>query len=704
VSAGGDQQQRACRDPDAARDYKAMRLPLFVALALVAPVASAAQTWNSDSALALVARAIARRSQAAADSSLRDYKAQAHGFLFFLGQLGEGLREPPRLVKADQLELEVYWKAPGASKQRIVGWRDRAELPTDINYHRDHLGIVQNNFGPAIRIGEGDEVRDVPHPLSPGAPMQYDYALGDTLRIALPPPAREVRAIQIRVRPKDFGAARIVGLLYVDAATAALVRLTFNFTPRAYLDHELEDVSIVLDNALWDNRWWLPYRQEIEIRRRTTWLDLPARGIIRGRWQIDGYQFNLGLVASWFAGEEITALSKAERDSFPWPVPLAVAIQDVAEPVRQSDLETVRADVARIAARHALSGVPPVALGARGLSDLVHANRVEGLVPGAGVVWRGGDRVELRARGAYGLADRRGTGALRGTLTGGAGRDAFDMRGYREVRDVGDVPVIAPLLNSLAAQEFGDDYGDYYLADGGRLAWRHRPDARSEWSVALGREWIGSLPVRAAPASGSFRPNPALGDRGVSFVQLAVRRTSEGFAVRRDVSGDVSVEGGRRDGGAAYLRLAAAGQVLLPVGETRLLLRAQGGVAGSDLPPHRAFVLGGRGTLLGDPFRSWGGARMLLGQVEWRVPVAVAALRFAGARVPATITLAPFAAAGWTGGPVAGTPWPATPDLRITVGAALEWLGAFRLDAGYGVQSRRVHLAFDVTRDLWGIL
>src|SRR5712692_5581353 len=158
VAAAGEQQERACRDPGAARDYEAMRLLLLVALALVAPVASAAQTWNSDSALALVARAIALRSHAAADSSLRDYKAQAHGFLFFLGQLGEGLGEPPRLVKADQLELEVYWKAPGASKQRIVGWRDRAELPTDINYHRDHLGIVQNGFGKSIRLGDGDEV------------------------------------------------------------------------------------------------------------------------------------------------------------------------------------------------------------------------------------------------------------------------------------------------------------------------------------------------------------------------------------------------------------------------------------------------------------------------------------------------------------------------------------------------------------------
>src|SRR2546426_5758072 len=116
---------------------------VWVALAVALAPCAAAQTWNTDSGLALVRRAIARRTLAAGDTALRDYKAQAHGFLFFLGQFGEGLTEPPRLVKADQLELEVYWKAPGLSKQRIVGWRDRAELPTDIAYHRDHLGIIQ---------------------------------------------------------------------------------------------------------------------------------------------------------------------------------------------------------------------------------------------------------------------------------------------------------------------------------------------------------------------------------------------------------------------------------------------------------------------------------------------------------------------------------------------------------------------------------
>src|SRR6266496_3884089 len=350
------------------------------------------------------------------------------------------------LVKADQLELEVYWKAPASSKQRVVGWRDRAELPTDINYHRDHLGIVQNNFGAAIRLGEGDEVRDVPHPLAPQGTDVYDFALGDTSAIVLS--QRAVQVVALRVRPKRFTDAAIVGTLYVDVESAELVRMAFNFTPKAYLDPQLEDVSIVLDNALLEGRFWLPYRQEIEIRRRATWLDIPARGIIRGRWEIDGYVFNVGLAASWFRGEEITALPKAERDSFPWPGPLSAAIQDIAEPVRQNDLRRVRAEVSRIAGRRALTGLKRQRLGARSLSELVHVNRVEGLAAGAGFVWRTpDDGFEVRGLGSYGFADRAGKGIVAITSM-----DGLELAGYRQVRDIGDAPVIAPLLNSIASQ------------------------------------------------------------------------------------------------------------------------------------------------------------------------------------------------------------------------------------------------------------
>ena len=687
-----------------------MRVALLALGVFASPRALPAQAWNSEGALALARRAVLRRSGAAADTSLHDYKAQAHGFLFFLGAFGQGLADPPRLVKADQLELEVYWRAPASSKQRVIGWRDQAQLPTDINYHRDHLGIIQNNFGTAIRLGEGDEVRDVPHPLAPGAGAGgggggldvYDFALGDTTVIVLP--EREVRVVALRVRPKDFGVPRIVGTLYLDAETADLVRMAFNFTPRSYLDPELEDVSIELDNALWEQRYWLPYRQEIEIRRRATWLDVPARGIIRARWQIDGYAFNLGLAPSWFSGDEISFLPKAERDSFPWKQPLATALQDVAEPVRQNDLEQVRAEVEQIAGRQALSGLKARRLGVRGVSDLLHANRVEGLALGAGIVFRGGgERRELRALTSYGFADHGAKGAL--ALVERRGRATFEVGAYREVRDVGDAPVIAPLLNSFSSQEFGRDYGDYYLAEGARATYRRGVGVRGEWRATVGRESIGSLPVVASPANGTFRPNPALGGPGVDLVQLGFERRSEGFAVRHDLHVESIVEAGRLDGGATYLRFWSAGHVLVPAGATRILIRAQGGIAGPDLPAHRAFVLGGRGTLLGEDFRRWGGARMALVHLEWRVPVPFVAIGVGPyARTPRTLTLAPFVALGSAGRPVAGTPGVATPGTRTTVGLGLEWLGVFRCDVGFGTATHRLAVALDVTRDFWGIL
>lgn len=681
-----------------------MRFALLALGVLACPSGLPAQAWNSEDALALARRAVLRRSGAAADSSLHDYKAQAHGFLFFLGAFGQGLADPPRLIKADQLELEVYWRAPASSKQRVIGWRDQAQLPTDINYHRDHLGIIQNNFGSAIRLGEGDEVRDVPHPLAPAGLAVYDFALGDTTVIVLP--EREVRVVALRVRPKNFGLPRIVGTLYLDAGTADLVRMAFNFTPRSYLDRELEDVSIELDNALWEDRYWLPYRQEIEIRRRATWLDVPVRGIIRARWEIDNYAFNLGLAQSWFAGDEITFLPKVERDSFPWKQPLAAALQDVAEPVRQNDLERVRAEVEEIAGRRALSGLTGRRLGVRGVSDLVHANRVEGLAVGAGIVLRGeggGERRELRALTSYGFADRRPKGSLAAIERGGRG--AVELGIYREIRDVGDSPVIAPLVNSFSAQEFGRDYGDYYEAEGARVTYRHGVGVRGEWRATAGRESIWSLPVVASPANGTFRPNPALGGPGVDLVQLGFERRSEGFAVRRDLHFESVVEAGRLDGGATYLRLWTAGHVLVPAGGTRFLIRAQGGVASADLPAHRAFVLGGRGTLLGDDFRRWGGARMALVHFEWRIPVPFVALGVGPyARTPRTLTVAPFVAVGSTGRAVAGTPWAATPGPRATVGLGLEWLGVFRLDMGFGTATHRLAVALDVTRDFWGIL
>src|SRR5678809_1742788 len=294
-----------------------MRRSIAVLLAAcgISQVASAprllGQTWNDPRSRALVEQATQRRASQIADTALATYKAAAHGYLTFLAQVGEGFTEPPRIVKADELGLSIYWRAPNQSKQLIAARRDTLLLPTDINYHRDHLGIVQNNFRNIIRIGEGDEVRDVPHPLSPIGLQEYDFAIRDSLQIRLGPKVLDV--YEVRVRPKDDQQPRAVGAVYIDRETGEVVRMAFSFTRAALIDKDLENYRDVLENALIEGRFWLPRRQEIEIRRTGSWLDYPARGIIRGRWEICCYEVNKGIPASYFAGPEIVMAPPAER-------------------------------------------------------------------------------------------------------------------------------------------------------------------------------------------------------------------------------------------------------------------------------------------------------------------------------------------------------------------------------------------------------
>ena len=99
------------------------------------------------------------------------------------------------------------------------------------------------------------------------------------------------------MRPKDDRQPRIIGAVYIDRDDAQVVRMAFNFTRAAFLDKQLEDLFVVLENGLIDGRFWLPRRQEIEIRRGGTWLDYPVRGIIRGRWEIGDYAGEHGPLA-----------------------------------------------------------------------------------------------------------------------------------------------------------------------------------------------------------------------------------------------------------------------------------------------------------------------------------------------------------------------------------------------------------------------
>jgi hypothetical protein len=664
----------------------------------VSPLTS--QTWNTPETLALVRRAVDRRLAVQADSALTSYRARAHGFVFFLAQVGEGLTEPPRLVKADELDVEVYWQAPDHSKQVILGWRDGTFLPTDINYHRDHLGIVTNNFGNVIRIGEGDEVRDVAHPLSPAGIAAYDYALSDSA--AIRSATGQVTVYEIQVRPRSFAHPLVVGTLYLDVATAELVRFRFSFTPVAYLDRHLEDISVVLENALYENRFWLPYRQEVEIRRRATWLDFPARGIIRGRWEIHSYDLNPELPAGIFARPAIGGLLRPGGNSG-WNEPLEQAIAGVAQPVNRQDMEALRGEVERIAGSRPLIGLPSSRLATGSLSDVARVTRVQGLTLGfGGAAGLEGSRIQFRPSIAYGTSDHRLLGSA--TASWSTGATQLSIGASRRITDFSDLPVVAPLVNSLSAQEAGKDYGDYVLIHAVDLGMRHRLGGRTWLMAGLGVEESHSVTTRASPATGRYRPNPPLGGGSHRLLRFGLERASGGIALHRDLQGRVSLEAG--EGSSEYLRATAEGRWLARLGRSELLSRGYFGLGSGGLPAYRSFVLGGRGTLVGEPFRAYGGREVALAHVEWRLEVPVPAISLGSfASTGRHMTVAPFLAAGYTGRPLIGLPWNRSAGVRPVAGLAIEWfMRLIRVEAGVGLRDGHVGVTVDFNRDWWGLL
>jgi hypothetical protein len=682
---------------------------VVLAAIISATTLDAQQVWNDPRTRDLVTRATERRASQIADTALADYKATAHGYVTFLAQFGEGFPEPPKIVKADELGLEVYWRAPDLSKQRIMGRRDTLLLPTDINYHRDHLGIVQNNFRNIIRIGEGDEVQDVPHPLSAAGLEAYDFAISDSLQIRLGP--RVLDVYEVKVRPKDDRKPRAIGAVYIDRETGEVVRMAFSFTRAALIDKELEDVSVVLENALIEGRFWLPRRQEIEIRRTGSWLDYPARGIIRGRWEICCYEVNKGIPASYFIGPEIVMAPPAERAQNPYPFAghILDSLPSDVRAVTDEDVEKVQEEARSLVRAQALARSRSFAFSARHISDIVRFNRVEGLALGSGILQRIGAGFAVAASGRYGFSDDqfKGRGAL--VYRTGAG-SSLVLAAERLYRDVSDEQERSLVTNSIAAQEFGSDYTDTYDArtvslSGSlvRLGWRP--------SFELAYERHEPLAVHAQPANGTFEATiPALSlhetrltlalDRGASL-------TFGGFELGAHLS--ASVIRRARPGGLEsddFLRPSVMLDLQKPFGSSRLVLHtlAAGVLSGDTLPAQHLVYLGGPTSGPGYDFHEFVGRGGVSQRVEYRflAPfVGIPLGRFG--HTPATITLAPFATAVW----IDRSPAFASPRQGWYPAVGLGALSLFemlRLDVARGLRDGRWTFSVDIGRDFWSVL
>ncbi|HEY5547297.1 MAG TPA: hypothetical protein VIK50_14690 [Gemmatimonadaceae bacterium] len=684
--------------------FRAARAAL-VAVVLMPGVAAppAAQDWNDARVTALVTRATERRARQLADTGLTDYTATAVGSLTFLAQVGEGFPDPPKVVKADQIALEVYWRAPNHSKQLILGRRDTLLLPTDIQYHRDHLGIVQNNFPEIIRLGDGDEVRDVPHPLSATGLRAYDYSISDSLRIEVP--GQVIEVYEVRVRPKDDHAPAAVGAVYLARADAQVVRMAFSFTRAALLDPQLDDVSIVLDNALIEERFWLPRRQEIEIRRSGTWLDFPARGIIRGGFEVCCYRINAGTPGIRFTGPEIELAPPARRATYQFPEPLSAVVPPDLATASGEELSRVQARAVELVGQAALARARRGALLAGSVSDLVRVNRAEGLSLGAGVRRRVGSAVDIALTGRYGVADREPKGVARLTWRPMAAA-SIRFGAFDEVRDATDVPEVSGVRNSIGAQEFGADFTEPYRVRGFDLRLERRP-TNSAITVSLGvaREWTEAVTVEAVPARGTYRPVPDIpsrqGWRADMALSVAPRPLSGGI-----VHGSLAVQV-RRLRDADDVSMPARGTARLelkhPIALGTMVASTFAGIASGGLPQDLVRA-GGPVTAPGYRAHQFVSRALISQRLEWQFPVPFPSIPVGRwGRSPAGATLAPLTAI------VVQEDRDPSGERRaagyLSVGAGLlVFFDLVRFDVARGLRNGRWTFGVDVSRDLWRIL
>ncbi len=687
-------------------------LLLLGALALPGARPLRAQAWDAPAARELVARAVARRAER--DLALRAWSADARGTLQFLVGVGGGLLGGTRVVKVDQLATTLDWRAPGLTLQRIVGRRDTLLLPGDVGFYRDRYGVVTDNLGDRIRLGDGNDVRDLPHPLSPEGSRLHQFALADSLVLSLP--GRQVEVYRLLVRPADPSAPGVVGTILLDRATAQVVRLALTFTPAAILDRRIERLTLTLENALVADRFWLPYLQQVEVVRGSRWFDIPVQGIVRGRWEVCCHEVvadsapvpplppSAGTVLLDQPGRRTVLAPPAERAAYPWDEPLAAAIAREEPLATTREAEEVRARAEALVSARLLDRTTRSAVGGIRISDFAHVNRVEGLALGAGGRVALGGGVALAARARRGFDDAALKGRLEFSVPLLGGRLGF--AGGREYREAGDVPEASGVRNSAGAQLAGDDNTDPYDVQGVGLRFTRASGTGTGVEATLSAERQRPLAVRAVPWSGRYGATIPAEPLDAARLAVAVDGRGDGGPLGGPLRWRVEVRGSALrplDGSAdrAVARAAAALEQERRVGGSRLVLATHGAAVTGAAPPQELARLGGWVTAPGYAFHRFAARAAVSQRVELRVPVPFVRIPLPRyGRAPARATLAPYVNLACVAEPAAGPGgcWP-------SAGAGFAFLyDLVRVDVARGLRDGRWLVGVDAARWLWGVL
>jgi hypothetical protein len=253
------------------------------ALALQAPQGPYADPATA----ALVARGRERHRER--DAAVRSYEALVRTRIDAILARGRFARLIP-LAALEQV-TQLTWQAPNDLRLVTLGQRARTAFgSTRVDARWSQPWFAPRFLGDSIRLLDAFPERAAVHPLGAGAEPYYRYAIEDSLELALA--GRTVRAIAVRVTPTRAEGAFVAGTLWLDAATAELVRFRFTFVGQQLWDvphgstpadsararrenaraAQVLRVSADLEYGLFHERYWLPFRQVLVLELESPWF------------------------------------------------------------------------------------------------------------------------------------------------------------------------------------------------------------------------------------------------------------------------------------------------------------------------------------------------------------------------------------------------------------------------------------------------
>ncbi|HTC25241.1 MAG TPA: ShlB/FhaC/HecB family hemolysin secretion/activation protein [Gemmatimonadales bacterium] len=247
----------------------------------------------------------------AQDTAVVDYRARLRYRLSV--SLGRRRWAQIPVTAIEEQEALVAWQRPNDLRVDVIGRRFRTRDPDwDFSSVFYRPWFVPRGIGDSVRFfSDRFPATAALHPLAATGPDWYRYALRDSITVATPG-GESIRIYVVDVVPARTGPALVAGRLWIDAASAEVVRLTFRYVGTGLfvrsragrrseasarrinaIANRIVSVDADLEYALQDGKFWMPYRQSIAGRLQIPILNdivIPFEAVTT----FSDYQLNTG--------------------------------------------------------------------------------------------------------------------------------------------------------------------------------------------------------------------------------------------------------------------------------------------------------------------------------------------------------------------------------------------------------------------------